>query len=480
MKSSRLLSAIAFGLAAGVASLSAQQAVPDWSRFRGPNGSGHASGTSFPTEFSQTKNMLWRLPLPKGHSSPIIWKDRIYLTAFRGDALFTIAVDRATGKQIWERQAPQTKTRIVDKRNNPASPSPALEENRVYVFFPDYGLIAYDAAGKELWTKPLGPFSNIYGMGASPVIYNDLLLLAVDQSRGSHLLAVDKRTGNERWKTPRPEATSGHATPIIWRASSGRDQILLPGSFLLTAYDPANGAKLWWVRGLSWEIKSTPVIADGVIYVNGYGSPEGDPGRKISLPPADEVWVTADADKNGTLSKEEFPKGPPPGWFGVADLDTNGVIAKDEWEYIRAALDSENGMLAIQLGGSGDMTDKAVRWKYQRAVPQLPSPIVFQDVLYMVNDGGIVTTLNPKTGELIKQGRLTGALGSYYSSPVAAGGHLYFTSERGAVAVLPPGGDLSPMVVNDLAEDTYATPAFADGNIYIRTVEALYAFGSKP
>jgi outer membrane protein assembly factor BamB len=233
------------------------------------------------------------------------------------------------------------------------------------------------------------------------------------------------------------------------------------------------------VRGLSWEIKSTPVIADGVIYVNGYGSPEGDPGRKIALAPADEVWTTADADKNGTLSKEEFPKGPPAGWFAVADLDTNGVIAKDEWEYIRAALDSENGMLAIRLGGSGDMTEKSVQWKYQRAVPQLPSPLVFQNVLYMVNDGGIVTTLNPETGALIKQGRLTGALGAYYSSPVAAGGHLYFTSERGAVAVLPPGGDLTPMVVNDLAEDTYATPAFADGTIYIRTVEALYAFAQK-
>jgi outer membrane protein assembly factor BamB len=367
----------------------------------------------------------------------------------------------------------------VDKRNNPASPSVALEENRVYVFFPDYGLLAYDAAGKELWRKPLGPFDNIYGMGASPVIYNDLLLLALDQSHGSHLLAVEKRTGADRWKTPRPEATSGHATPIIWRAPNGRDQILLPGSFLLTAYDPVNGAKLWWVRGLSWEIKSTPVIADGVIYVNGYGSPEGDPGRKISLPPADETWVIADADKNGTLSKAEFPKGPPGGWFAVADLDANGMIAKSEWEYIRAALDSENGMLAIRLGGSGDMTEKAVQWKYQRAVPQLPSPVVFKNVLYMVNDGGIVTTLNPETGELIKQGRLTGALGAYYSSPVVAGGYLYFTSERGAVAVLPPGGDLTPMVVNDLAEDTYATPAFADGKIYIRTVEALYAFGAK-
>jgi outer membrane protein assembly factor BamB len=479
MKPTRLLSIVALAVAVGTTSGAAQQSATEWSRFRGPNGSGQATGSTFPTEFSQTKNMIWRTALPRGHSSPIIWKDRIYLTAFRGDALFTIAIDRTTGKQLWERQAPETKTKIVDKRNNPASPSPALEENRVYVFFPDYGLIAYDSDGKELWQKPLGPFNNIYGMGASPVIYNDLLLLAVDQSRGSHLLAVEKRTGKERWKTPRPEATSGHATPIIWRAPNGRDQILLPGSFLLTAYDPANGEKLWWVRGLSWEIKSTPVIADGVIYVNGYGSPEGDPGRKIVLPPADEVWVTADADKDGTLSKAEFPKGPPAGWFAVADLDTNGVIAKPEWEYIRAALDSENGMLAIRLGGSGDMTEKSVQWKYQRAVPQLPSPLVFQKVLYMVNDGGIVTTLNPETGELIKQGRLTGALGAYYSSPVAAGGHLYFTSERGAVAVLPPGGDLTPMVVNDLGEDTYATPAFADGKIYIRTVEALYAFGAR-
>ncbi len=465
--------------ALAVAHAEQNQAQTDWSRFRGPNGSGHAPGKAYPTEFGKDKNMLWRLPLPKGHSSPIIWKDRIYLTAYRGDALFTIAINRTDGTILWEKQTPETKTRIIDKRNNPASPSPAVEENRVYVFFPDYGMVAYDASGAELWKKPMGPFNNIYGMGASPVIYNDMILLALDQSRGSELLAIDKRTGKDVWKAPRPEATSGHATPIIWRAPDGRDQILLPGSFLLTAYSPSNGEKLWWVRGLSWEIKSTPIIANGVIYVNGYGSPEGDPGKKIVLPTADETWVTADADKDGTLSKAEFPKGPPAGWFGVADLDANGVIAKFEWEYIRAALDSENGMLAIRLGGKGDMTEKSVSWKYQRAVPQLPSPIVFEKVLYMVNDGGIVTTLNPETGELIKQGRLTGALGAYYASPVAAGGHLYFSSERGAVSVLPPGGDLTPMVVNDLAEDTYATPAFADGKIYIRTVEALYAFGTK-
>ena len=131
---------------------------------------------------------------------------------------------------------------------------------------------------------------------------------------------------------------------------------------------------------------------------------------------------TADADKNGVLSRAEFPKYSAPFWFDATDLDVNGSLSKDEWEYYRAALESENGMLAIRLGGKGDMTATALRWKYQRSIPQLPSPLVYQNVLYMVNDGGIVTTLNPETGALIKQGRLTGALGAYFASPIAADG----------------------------------------------------------
>ncbi|MDA1306477.1 MAG: PQQ-binding-like beta-propeller repeat protein [Acidobacteria bacterium] len=457
----------------------AQQGPTDWSRFRGPNGSGHATGDRYPTTFSATSNLLWKLPLPQGHSSPIVWRDRIYLTAYRGDALFTIAINRLDGKILWERQAPETKTIVVDKRNNPASPSPALEDNRVYTFFPDYGMLAYDDEGKELWRMPLGPFDNIYGMGASPVIVGDLLILACDQSIGSFLMAVDKRTGKERWRTPRPEARSGHATPIVWRAPDGRDQIVLPGSFLLTGYDAQTGERLWWVRGLSWEIKSTPVVHGDTIFINGYGAPENDPDKAIKVPPADEVWLTADANKDGVLSQSEFPKYTAAFWFGAVDLNKSGTLDKDEWEYYRAALTAENGMLAIRLGGSGDMTEKSVRWKYQRAVPQLPSPIMFEGVLYMVNDGGIVTTLNPETGEQIAQGRLTGAVGAYYASPVVGGGHLYFASLRGAMAVLPPGGDLTPLVVNDLTEDIYATPALVDGKIYVRTTEALYAFGTR-
>ena len=476
-QSGRLAAALLVGGSIAATALTA--AEPNWSRFRGPNGSGISTATAVPTEFGPTKNLVWRLALPPGHSSPILLGDRIYLTAFRGDTLTTIAIDRLKGRMLWERNAPQVTTRIVDKRNNPASPSPAAEANAVYVFFPDYGLIAYDGSGKERWTRPLGPFNNIYGMGASPVIVGDLVVLVCDQSVGSFIMAVDKRTGRERWRVERPEAKSGHSTPIVWRGPDGRDQIVIPGSFLLTSYDAATGKKLWWVGGLSFEMKSTPVIAGDTIYVNGYGAPVNDPGKKISVPAADEIWKTADADGNGLLSKAEFPTFTPAFWFDVADLDQNGSLTRDEWAYYRAALDSENGMLAIRLGGSGDMTSTAIRWKYHRSVPQLPSPIVYRGVLYMVNDNGIVTTLDPETGAVIKQGRLTGAPGPHFASPSAANGHIFFTTEAGAVVVVAPGGDLTPLAVNELGEDTYATPAFADGRIYVRTTAALYAFG-KP
>ena len=322
--------------------------APDWTRFRGPNGSGVSSAKNVPLEFGPNNHLLWRLELPTGYSSPILFGDRIYVTGVREKALVTFAIDRTRGTIVWERTAPASATPPVDKRNNPASPSVAVDANGVYVFFPDYGLVAYDAAGKDLWKTPLGPFNNIYGMGASPVVINGLVILSCDQSTGSYVMAVDARTGAQRWKTARPEAKSGHATPILWRAADGRDEILIPGSFQLTAYDAATGAKRWWVRGLCFEIKSTPVISGDTLFINGYGSGENEPGKKIIVPPADEVWPTADADKNGVLSRAEFPKYSAPFWFDATDLDVNGSLSKDEWEYYRAALESENGMLAIR------------------------------------------------------------------------------------------------------------------------------------
>ena len=164
--------------------------------------------------------------------------------------------------------------------------------------------------------------------------------------------------------------------------------------------------------------------------------------------------------------------------LGFADLDGDKMLSRADWDYYKAAMESDNGMLAIKLGGSGDMTAKSVRWKFHRGIPQLPSPLIYENVLYMVNDGGgRVTLLNPDDGELLLQGRLPGSSDTFYASPVAGDGKVYISSEKGKVFVLPPGPKLEPIAVNDLGDSIYATPALVDGRIYLRTLNTLYCFG---
>jgi outer membrane protein assembly factor BamB len=451
----------------------------DWSRFRGPNGSGLAETSGLPAEFGPLQNVVWKVDLPEGFSSPVISGSRIFLTGFRQEALLTFALDRATGKMLWEREAPRIRKEKLDPRNHPAAASAVTDGRYVFAFFGDYGLIAYDVDGRELWRKPLGPFNNIYGMGASPILVDDEVVLACDQSTGSFIAAFDKRTGKERWRTPRPEARSGHSTPIVHAPPNGPKQILLPGSFLLNAYAADTGKRLWWVGGLSFELKSVPVVEGNTLYINGFGSGENEPGRRVAVTPSSAVFPDSDKNKDGKLVAGELPTKHALDAMAFTDLDGDKAISVEEWDYYKAAMDSENGMLAITLGGAGDMTEKSVKWVYRRAVPQLPSPLIYGGVLYMVNDGGIVTALKPETGELIRQGRLKGAIDRYYASPVAGDGKIYMASEKGKVAVLKPGGDLEPAFVNDLQDDIYATPALLEGHIYLRTRHTLYCFGSK-
>jgi outer membrane protein assembly factor BamB len=191
----------------------------------------------------------------------------------------------------------------------------------------------------------------------------------------------------------------------------------------------------------------------------------------------ERVFATSDANKDGKLEKAEMPNEHSRGWLSFMDLNKDGALSRDEWDYYRAALATKNGMLAIRLGGSGDMTAKNLLWQYHRSVPQLPSPVVYGGILYMINDRGILTTLNPETGEMLKQGRITGVQDNFYASPVAGDNKIYMTSEKGKIAVLRPDGNLEPIVVNDIGEDCYATLALADGRIYVRSRNTLFAFG---
>ncbi len=456
-------------------------APAEWDRFRGPNGSGRGPDGSLPVEFTPDRE-LFRVPVPLGHSSPILAGGRVHLTAFRDDEFVTFALDMDTGETLWESIAARPRFTEVDSRNNAASPSVAATPDEVVAFFPDLGVIAYDGAGEERWRLPLGPFDNLYGMGASPIFAGEYVVLVLDQNLGSEILAIHRDAGTVAWRTPRPEATSGHSTPIL-RDAAGGVEILAPGSFLLTAYALETGTPSWWVRGLPWEMKSTPVMAGGLVYVNGYGAPLNEPGNQRTAPSFADALEASDADGDGAICRDEA-EGHPASWFGVIDLSGDDALQASEWAYYEAVLASRNGVIAVRppgVGESGDVTDANTVWTYHRRAPQLPSPLEIGGVLYLVNDGGIVTALDPEEGVMLSQNRLRGAVDAYYASPVAADGKIFFVSELGMVAVtrpLEPGeesSELEVLHVNHLEEAVYATPAIAPSRLYIRTVEHLIA-----
>jgi outer membrane protein assembly factor BamB len=446
----------------------------DWSRFRGPNGAGVADGPALPASLDPG-GAVWKVAVPHGYSSPILSGDRLYLTAFEGDDLLVLCLSRADGRELWRHKAPRPRVEKVDKRNTPASPSAAVDQDRVVVFFADFGLVAYDHAGRERWRTPLGPFDNVYGMGASPILAGGLVLLSCDQSRGSFVAAFDAKTGRERWRTPRPEALSGHATPVVLSRAGAPDQLIVPGSFRLDAYDMKTGAVVWYANGLPSEMKSGAVLGDGAVYVVGYSSPLNEPGQHPKLPSYADWRAAQDQDKDGRVTKAEADP-TSKDYFDFIDLDHDGSVSESEWRMNEAMMAAENGLLAFKSDGKGDVTRSGLLWSYRRSIPQLPTPVLYRGVLYMINDGGILTTLDPATGKALKQGRLREAVDQYFASPVAGDGKVYFVSKSGIASVLKAGPEQEPLSVADLAEEVAATPALGDGRLYLRTRSSLYCF----
>jgi outer membrane protein assembly factor BamB len=454
-------------------------AATEWSQFRGPNGAGISNETSLPVEFGPRQNVVWKTPLPRGNSSPALTADRIFLTAAEADRRLILCLDRATGKILWRREIQVDRAEHLHQLNDPASSSPITDGANVYVFFGDFGLASYGPDGRERWKRPLGPFTNLHGMGASPILAGEKLLMNCDQNNDSYLLAVDKNDGHTLWKTERPEVTHGFSTPILYRPKSGATQVIVPGSYQLIAYSVDTGEKLWWVRGLTWQVKSMPVIAGDILYFNGW-APGGDPGEQADIPAFQEVIAKCDRNHDGMLGKDELPKEwQPTGSWEAVDLDSDGLLNERDWNFFRARRAAQNSLIAVRLGGKGDVTATHILWRYSKAQPDVPCPLVYKGVLYLVKTGGIATSLNPITGEVLKQSRLRGALEGYYSSPVGADDKVYMISQAGKVSVLKAGGDWDLLALNDLEEEAYATPAIAAGKIYLRTRNTLYCFAKQ-
>jgi len=456
----------------------------DWTQFRGPNGSGVSTSKGVPETFGPTKNVVWKTELPPGHSSPVLTRDRIFVTAHTKDKLFVICLDRQTGKILWQREAPRAHAGRLQNVNGPASPSPVTDGTNVYVFFQDFGMLSYDRNGKERWKLPLGPFNMFYGFGASPILVDNKVILPVDQdSPSSYLIAVDKDTGKVRWKVERPIVISGYSTPIVYQPKNGPKQIVVPESFQLSAYSVEDGKRVWWVRGLACEMKSIASHDDEYLYINGWGFPQNQPGAQVKTVSWDEGLARYDKDNDRLIAKAEAAGGPDPmdrmlkAAFEAFDMDRNEKLDQKDWEVFRAMMASENGLLAIKMGGQGDQTATAIRWRYQKPVPQVPSTLLYKGVLYMINDSGILISFDPATGNVLKQGRLHGAIDKYFSSPVAADDKVFLIGQGGQVSVVKATGEWEVMTVNELDDECYATPAIADGRIYIRTRGALYSFG---
>ena len=463
-----------------LAMLPAWLAVADWKQFRGPNGSGVAGESGLPVAMSASENLQWRAPAPPGYSSPVLSDGRLFLTGYDDVRLITICMDRSTGKELWRKEAPRRLDRPHKGVNTPASPSPVTDGRNVYVLFGAYGLISYDRDGRERWKVELAPLHMPYGPGASPVIAGDKLLLLVDQDVDSYLLALDKDTGRTVWKSPRPEATHGFSTPVVYKPANGPDQVIVSGSFHIASYSLAGGEKLWWVEGMAWQAKSLPVLGslDGkdLIFVHSYMPAMHELGPMPPEKTLAEMVTRYDADKDGKLLQSEAPDGDMKKLWFLFDLNGDKYLDEREWEIFQARNNGRSGLFAIRPGEKGKAPGDHILWKHDRGLPNIPSPLLYQGVLYLLREGGILTSFEPGSGRILKQGRVEGALGDYFASPIAADGKIYLASKEGKLAVVRAGGDWEVLKVNNLDEEIWATPAFGAGRIFVRTQQAIYCF----
>lgn len=393
----------------------AGEAQKYWPRWRGPSGQGHVRGTGYVDRWSDTENVIWKVPVPgSGNSSPIVWRDRIFMATSYDDGArkAIVAFSRRDGKLLWEAFAPDAAAERPNVKNGHASGTPVTDGQRVYAYLGNHGLLAVDFNGKQVWHRTLGTFRASHGTAGSPLLYKDRVILYQDQKGGdgSFVAAFDAATGEQIWRTPRT-AQVGWGTPIAIRAGD-RDEIIVSSMRRVTAYDPDTGRELWSAGGNLFEVIPTPVVGEGLVFCSS--------GRA----------------------------GP---------------------------------TLAIRPGGAGDVTDTHVVWKAAKGSPFIPSTLLHDGVLYMVNDMvSVATAYDAKSGEVLWQGRLgEAARESFSASPVVVDDKVYFTNDMGETFVLAAGPEFKLLHVNRLNARTLASPALVDGVWYWRTDGELLAIGRR-
>ncbi|HSD46013.1 MAG TPA: PQQ-binding-like beta-propeller repeat protein [Pyrinomonadaceae bacterium] len=396
----------------------------NWPQWRGPNLNGLSNEKNLPVKWTTEENVVWKIQMPGfSGSTPIIWRDRIFLNVADGDNLFLWCVDKAKGTVLWKQ--PLGGGNVKMRKQNMSSPSPVTDGRAVYVMTGTGILKAFDFAGKELWgrdiQKEYGEFGLNWGYASSPLLYEDSLFVQVlhgmKTDDPSYVMRIDKKNGKTLWKVDRPtnairESPDSYTTPALLRYGK-TTEIVITGGDCVTGHDPANGKELWRANGLN---------------------PDNNPSYRIVASPI---------------------------------VFNDGIYAPTRIK----------PLLALRAGGRGDITSSHVLWSTANG-PDVPTPVTDGKYFYIINDRGIVWCLDAKTGaEVYGQQRIKP--GTYSGSPVLADGKIYITNEDGLTTVLAAGPKFEVLAENPLNDYCLSSPAISDGKIFIRTGNFLYSIGKS-
>lgn len=442
----------------------------DWRRFRGANGSGVSSTSDLPSEFGPDKNVVWSSEVPFGRSSPVIAGDRIFLTATDDGKFVTMALDRRSGKTLWSKTITPSRTDEFHHDTDSASTTPVTDGKNVYVFFQEFGIVAYDKNGKERWKFEMGPFRNFYSIAASPILSGKYLYMVCDQIEGSFVVALDKNSGKELWRRNRPARLESYTTPILYPNDKKPQAVIIYGSGWLDAYDPATGKSLWALGELGVGPVPSPTLVGDTLYLVAIN--HGENGWPTFAP----IVAEFDKDANGELSRGEVSEAWLIQHFGWLDRDGDDSISEKDWDELAVSVTVEHwGAYAIKLPTGEGKPEKL--WNYRKNLPEIASPLVHDDVFYMV-EKGILTSLDARSGELIKRDRIGDGSPKVYASPIVADGKIYIGTLDGSMVALSAEGQWERLASVDLDDEIWATPAVADNHLYVRTRGKLYSFGA--
>lgn len=401
-----------------------QMSAENWPQFRGLNGQGNSAERSLPLRWTATENVRWKTSIPgDSWSSPIVWNDRIFLTTATesGTSCRVLSLERRTGRVLWDKEVFKQIPRRKEARNTYATPTPATDGKRVVACFGDGSFACLSFAGEVIWVNRDFSFYGQHGLGSSPVLYRDLIVMARDGSSDgdnkklgwqipwdrSRVIALDLKTGKERWQGSRGMSRISHGTPVIWE-HDGKAEIVSEAGDVVQGFDLRTGERLWSNEVLGEGKVPSTLIGEGMVFTAG-------------------------------------------GWGGRESIK------------------------AFKLGGKGDLKESHLVWEQKKGMPKVPSMLYVKPYLFAITDGGVASCLKASTGELIWQERVGGNMSA---TPFAAPGRIYFVDDNGLTTVVEAGPQFRVLSKNPLGEKVQASLAASHGQIFIRTETSLVCIGA--